>query len=215
MGEEKGFFEKVGDKAKVIFEKVENKAKSVLNKTAIGRSLTEGNQMKEDLEQGKYEGLPNQHHADNYAHRYADAKIGQKGAAAAAVGYAIGVGKEVFDVSRKVLRGDNVKETLKDSMKDIKNNMEGLKWGYEHPNQDPHEWLAELDLDTNTFKKGYNNGIADAMKRDKQRAGSYERRKEEELLAQNKAAKSKNTQRRSALSTSPVKSSRNDRSNTH
>ena len=174
MSEKKGFFETVADKAKKL-----------LNKTAVGRELNAGNQMKEDLEQGKFEGLPNLHHADDYAHRYADAKIGQRGATAVATGFVIGVGKEVFDITHKIIRGDNVKETLKDSLKDMRNNIEGLKWGYTHPDEDPHEWLAELDLETNTFKKGHNNGVAEAMKRDKQKSKIYAQKKQSELLTEN------------------------------
>lgn len=164
-----------------IWAKIENKAKKILENTKVGRELNAGNQMKEDLEQGKYEGLPNQPHADNYAHRYADAKIGQQGKAAATAGFAIGVGKELVDITHKILRGDNIKETLKDSYKDMKNNLDGLKWGLQHPNQDPHEWLAELDLDSNTFKEGYNNGIGEVMKRDRRNADSYMAAKEKQL----------------------------------
>ncbi|MBQ7632800.1 MAG: hypothetical protein IJS88_01635 [Alphaproteobacteria bacterium] len=194
MSEKKGFFDWLADKAKKL-----------LDKTEVGRELNAGNQMKEDLEQGKYEGLPNLHHADDYAHRYADAKIGQRGAAAVTAGFAIGVGKEMFDITHKIIRGDSVKATLKDSLKDMRNNMEGLKWGYTHRDQDPHEWLAELDLETNTFKKGHNNGVAAAMKRDKQRADVCKQKKQEELLEQNTVSTSATAWSKSALSANQMK----------
>lgn len=127
--------------------------------------LKAGNQQKKDIEgkkiRNKYTGKPidGKEHADNYAHTLADAKIAQKGVLPAFAALAAGVGKEVYDIGSKTLDGQNIKEVLADSSKDMKNNIRGLRWGLDHPNEDPEKYFAQLNLKTNEIVPNYDNGI--------------------------------------------------------
>lgn len=167
----------IADKARKGYQKVKR----------IWKMLNEGNQQKKDIE-GKQlvnpDGTPIQGkaHADNYAHSLADAKIAQQeGKSGAAIAYGIGVLKEGYDIVTKVARGANIKETLKDSYKDMQNNVRGLRWGLENPNGNAEAHFAQLDLDKNQIVPGYNNGIAQA-----QRADVLQSMKDEHQLAQNR-----------------------------
>ena len=125
----------------------------------VWEDLKKGNQLKKDLEQAKITGK-SEHHADNYAHILTDAKIAQKSGMHTFVALCIGAAKEAYDFTTKVFRGENVAETYRDCVKDMKNNLTGLKWGRKNPDKNAEEWLAQLDLDSNTFVEGYDNGIA-------------------------------------------------------
>lgn len=163
--EDKSWFEAMKDKAASLKDKAVAGAKKAFGKTTAGRvwsELNKGNKLKIDMEQAKVT-EKSEHHADNYAHRLADAKIAQEGVVAATISLGIGVAKEVYDFTTKVWNGQDVKDTLDDCKKDMKNNLSGLSWGLKNPNGNAEEWLAELDLDSNTFREGYDNGIAQCL----------------------------------------------------
>lgn len=161
----------VKETAEKAFDTVKKTCHTVINAPAklvntaqeTWRDLNAGNQLKKDLEQAKITGK-SEHHADNYAHILTDAKIAQKGKTNAAIAFSIGVAKEVWDFTTKVAKGADFEETWNDCKKDMKNNLTGLSWGLKNPNADATAWMASLDLDTNTFKQGYDNGIARAQK---------------------------------------------------
>lgn len=95
--------------------------------------------------------------ADNYYHRLAMCELGQKTRnnafylPATSAGAAL---KEALDIGNKViLQGAPVKETLADSYKDMLNNAEGYWYGYDNPDKNCEEWLKDLDINTNTWKK--------------------------------------------------------------
>lgn len=90
---------------------------------------------------------------DNLYHRLAMCRAAQGGADQYL--YALGAGllKEGVDIVRKISKGKPVIETIKDSGKDIKNNLEGLNYGLHNPNKNCRIWLNDLDIKTNTWKK--------------------------------------------------------------
>lgn len=158
------------------FEKAKKKAKAFAEEhiplVKAYKNLNDGQQLKVDLEQARVTGK-SEHHGDNYAHREANIRNGQDGLSTGISSLAIGVAKEGYDIATKIARGDNVAEVLKDSAKDMKNNVEGVVLGLTHPNENPDKLLANLDLDTNQFVPGYDNGIAQmrqSMKADNQLA---------------------------------------------
>ena len=44
-------------------------------------------------------------------------------------------------------------ESIQDSYKDMKNNMEGINWGLNNPYIDCRIWLSNLDWKNNVWKK--------------------------------------------------------------
>lgn len=126
-------------------------------------NLSNGQTLKEDLEQGKITGK-SEHHADNYAHTHANIINGQDGLDTAISSLAIGTLKETYDITKKTIRGDNLKKVLKDSYKDMKNNLRGIIIGLKNPTADANEMLVSLNLDTNQFEEGHNNQIANFLK---------------------------------------------------
>jgi hypothetical protein len=162
-----GFMQTVKDGVKAVGRKVAPDAYQVVKD--VKDELQAGNQLKKDIE-GKnivnQDGTPikDKGKADNYAHSVADARIAQKGKAYAAVAFAAGVGKEAYDIATKTWNGQDIRETLRDSRKDMDNNLRGLTWGLEHPNEDAAKYFAQLDLKENTIIPGYDNQIAQARR---------------------------------------------------
>jgi hypothetical protein len=100
----------------------------------VAKNLIYGNQLKVDMEQGKVG--DKQHHADNFAHKYADIMNGEEGLRAAFIAYMAGLGKEAYDFVTKVAKGQNINDVIEDNLKDIENNgwalKEGVKIAYKH-----------------------------------------------------------------------------------
>ncbi|MBO5284324.1 MAG: hypothetical protein J6B00_00440 [Alphaproteobacteria bacterium] len=178
--EEGSFWDKT---KKFVVDKVKNSYPYVIKE--VWDDLNEGNELKKDLEQAKITGK-SEHHADNYAHILTDAKIAQKGEKHARVALAIGVLKEGYDITKKVVfEGQNAQEVIADCKKDMKNNMIGLAWGLSHPNGNAEEWMASLDLEKNTFVEGYDNGILKKQLALNEKANLKASLKQEGLTAQN------------------------------
>ena len=101
---------------------------------SVAKNLIYGNQLKVDMEQGRVG--EKQHHADNFAHKYADIMNGEEGLRAALIAYIAGLGKEAYDFVTKVAKGQNIKDVIEDNIKDIENNgwalKEGVKIAYKH-----------------------------------------------------------------------------------
>ena len=91
---------------------------------------------------------------DNYYHRLEMHDAGTLGLSGALAGFAGGLAKEGYDLYSKSLKGDMPwRESLSDSYKDMKNNIEGLFRGLTHPDENGINWLKNLDIKTNTWKK--------------------------------------------------------------
>lgn len=137
----------------------------------VAKNLIYGNQLKKDMEQGKVG--QKQHHADNFAHKYADVMNGEHGLRAALIAYIAGLGKEGYDFVTKVAAGQDINVVIEDNLKDIENNgwalKEGVKIAYQHRlqtlknllsgqpmtdldvKQEAQEALRYFDLDANTI----------------------------------------------------------------
>jgi hypothetical protein len=111
---------------------------------AVAKNLIYGNQLKIDMERGKVG--DKQHHADNFAHKYADVMNGEQGVRAALIAYIAGLGKEGYDFVTKVAKGQDINEVIEDNIKDIENNgwalKEGVKIAYKHRLQNLKDLLA-------------------------------------------------------------------------
>ena len=93
---------------------------------------------------------------DNYAHRLGMAQIGQESnrtPAAYMWGDMLGQVKEMYDLDKKTLQGNNIIDTIGDGMKDLGNNDEGLNWGRNNPDKNPRSWLKNLDYKHNVWIK--------------------------------------------------------------
>lgn len=93
---------------------------------------------------------------DNYYHRLAMCENAQKGLPHVVTSLGGGIVKEARDIYCKTI-GKCDKETsfinaLKDSYKDMGNNIEGLYWGLTNPNGNCKIWLEDLDMGSNTWK---------------------------------------------------------------
>lgn len=72
-----------------------------------------------------------------------------------------GAAKEAKDLFSKTLGNkefyyspiETGKKAILDSIKDTKNNLEGIRFGLQNPNLDGGTWLNDLDYKTNTWKK--------------------------------------------------------------
>ena len=93
---------------------------------------------------------------DNYYHRLGMCKMGQKNTKNPfylPIATLAGTAKEAYDIAKKTLNDEvPMSDTLYDSYKDMKNNVEGFYYGVTHPEQDCREWLDDLDIKTNTWK---------------------------------------------------------------
>lgn len=66
----------------------------------------------------------------------------------------LGIAKEAKDLYDKSIRGNKPwRESLADSYKDMKNNIEGLKYGLKNPDKPCRIWLKNLDYRTNKWKR--------------------------------------------------------------
>lgn len=91
---------------------------------------------------------------DNYYHRLGMCLNAQEGADRAAYSLGLGLAKEaLWDYPLKTLRGTPQKEILEDSLKDMKNNYEGIIWGLQNPEKSCKIWLKDLDINTNEWKR--------------------------------------------------------------
>lgn len=93
---------------------------------------------------------------DNYAHRLAMCLNAQKGLDSAAYSLALGVGKELKDIACKTTglcdRKTTFLDALKDSKKDMKNNIEGIVYGLTNPDKSCRIWLKDLNYGDNTWR---------------------------------------------------------------
>ena len=91
---------------------------------------------------------------DNYAHRLGMCLNGQKGIDSAIYSLGGGILKEASDLYSKSVRGNMPwREALSDSYKDMKNNIEGLKYGLQNPDKSCRVWLNDLDYGVNKWKR--------------------------------------------------------------
>ena len=109
---------------------------------------------KRELDKLKGTGI---HGGDNYYHRLAMCENAQMGNLEAAISRIAGFGNEAKDIIKKTY-GIGVERTpyiknLRDSIKDILNNDEGLNLGLQNPEKDCKILLQDLDWETNTWKK--------------------------------------------------------------
>ena len=89
---------------------------------------------------------------DNYAHRLGMCKNGQGGIDTYLTGLGWGVAKEILDLGKKIPQ-NGFNASWNDSMKDMKNNFEGLNYGFNNPNASCEGWLENLDYKNNIWKK--------------------------------------------------------------
>ena len=89
---------------------------------------------------------------DNYAHRLGMCLNAQKGAESAAYSATLGLLKEAKDIVQKIPK-KGIKEALKDSVKDLKNNAEGLYYGLTNPEQSCRIWLKDLNYGENKWER--------------------------------------------------------------
>lgn len=94
---------------------------------------------------------------DNYFHRLAMCELGQKTnqnpfyPVSALAG---SITKELIDFGEKTFRKkEPVLNTIKDMGKDMKNNFEGFVHGLNNPDSDCEDWLKDLNMKDNTWKK--------------------------------------------------------------
>ena len=95
---------------------------------------------------------------DNYAHRLGMCESAQTGSIGATVGLSIGTLLEAKDLIGKTFgvfgnKKIGFKEALKDSKKDMNNNVEGVIYGLTNPEKECRIWLMDLDKGTNTWKE--------------------------------------------------------------
>lgn len=95
---------------------------------------------------------------DNYYHRLAMCENAQKGDFQAAISRIAGFAKEGKDLFCKTYglcgeRRRSYTENLRDSLKDLRNNEEGINLGLQNPEKDCKILLQDLDWETNTWKK--------------------------------------------------------------
>lgn len=94
------------------------------------------------------------HGYDNYAHRLGMCLNAQDGFDTAAYSLGGGVLKEAKDLYDKSVKGNMPwRESLTDSYKDMKNNLEGLSYGLQNPDKSCRIWLEDLDYSNNRWKR--------------------------------------------------------------
>ena len=89
---------------------------------------------------------------DNYAHRLGMCLNAQKGLDSAVYSLGWGVLKEIKDIVQKAPK-KGINSAWNDTIKDMKNNMEGLQYGLTHPHDSCRTWLKDLDYGVNKWKK--------------------------------------------------------------
>ena len=123
----------------------------ILNDNQI-KLENEGRRLVQQYGSGAANGL------DNYYHRLGMCEVGQRvgkgDIMAPTKGFSLGMLKEAYDIYNKSVVGDMPwSESMQDSYKDMKNNMEGLSWGLNNPYKDCRVWLSNLDWKNNIWKK--------------------------------------------------------------
>ena len=63
-----------------------------------------------------------------------------------------GIAKEAYDIVRKT-PSIGLSDTWKDSVKDMRNNFEGLNYGFLNADSSCREWLQNLDYKNNQWRK--------------------------------------------------------------
>lgn len=96
--------------------------------------------------------------ADNYYHRKAMCENAQKGYIDAMVSLLLATGKEVVDFKDKdksISESGSLSayDAGRDSVKDMRNNLEGMFLGLQNPEIDCKILLKDLDWESNTWKK--------------------------------------------------------------
>ena len=93
---------------------------------------------------------------DNYYHRLAMCENAQKGLHHVITSLGGGIakkGKDIFCKSTGWCDNETtLLDALKDSYKDMGNNIEGLYWGLTNPNGNCKIWLEDLDIGSKTWK---------------------------------------------------------------
>ena len=143
---------------------------------AVFPVMKKWNQLKDDMQDGRLIPEYGERNADNLARAGAGIAIGQMIAEAERTRgkeYAeklekaclsLSYSREMADTLRKALHGKNMKETLNDASKDQDNIFRAIELGRQNPDSDPYALLATLNLQTNTFQAGYDNGYAGLIK---------------------------------------------------
>lgn len=89
---------------------------------------------------------------DNYAHRLGMCESAKNGYVSAGTSLVSGAIKEVIDCARKTGK-IGLKKAVSDSIKDMKNNIEGLSYGLKGDGKSCREWLGDLNYKTNEWRK--------------------------------------------------------------
>ncbi len=89
---------------------------------------------------------------DNYAHRLGMCLNSQNGFEQSVYSFGAGVFKELKDIVAKIPQ-KGVEEAWNDSVKDMKNNIEGIKYGFSNPQSSCRKWLNNLDYENNKWRK--------------------------------------------------------------
>lgn len=134
-----------------IKEIVDNVMEEVLRRASyypVGYSLGTLKSAKDEMDAARRHGY------DNYAHRLGMCLNAQNGLDTAAYSLGLGILKEAKDLYDKSIKGNMPwRESLADSYKDMKNNLEGLSYGLQNPDKSCKIWLNDLDMRKNTWKK--------------------------------------------------------------
>lgn len=134
------------------------------------------NNLKNDMYEGRLIPEYGIHGSDNLCRIGAGIEIGQRAAKLRAEGKdkeADALIESCLELSSLREKADSVRKSVrggsnKDADKDEENLRKGIELGLKNPNTDKWKILQELDLNTGTFKKGYNNGFADYIKKNYQ-----------------------------------------------
>jgi len=96
---------------------------------------------------------------DNYYHRLAMCEIGKQAQKenipySLLGGFVGGILKEGYDFTKKnIFKENKMKNIFNDSIKDMNNNIEGLNFGLNNSKKSCRDWLRNLDIKTNSWKK--------------------------------------------------------------
>ena len=117
---------------------------------SIVNSLTSLRNAKKEMDNKKDYGY------DNYAHRLGMCESAKNGYIGALTGMSAGILKEGLDIARKTTgigsKRIGFKKALEDSKKDMKNNIEGIKFGLTNDGKECRIWLDDLDYRSNTWR---------------------------------------------------------------
>lgn len=88
---------------------------------------------------------------DNYAHRLGMCLNGQGGVDQYLYSLGGGIAKEAYDIARKTQK-IGFTNAWNDSVKDMRNNFEGLNYGFLNSDSSCREWLQNLDYKNNKWR---------------------------------------------------------------